>query len=73
MNRFFNIESWKETAATLGRNKTRTALTAFGIFWGTAMLSLLLGGAEGLRGILQRQFAGFSTNMAAIFPQETTV
>ena len=36
---FFDLENWREIAATLGRNKTRTFLTAFGIFWGTAMLA----------------------------------
>lgn len=73
MNRLFDTDNWSEIGATLGRNKTRTLLTAFGIFWGTAMLALLLGGAGGLRGLLMRNFAGFSTNMAAIFPETTTI
>ena len=38
---FFDIDNWKEISATLSRNKTRTFLTGFGIFWGTAMLALL--------------------------------
>ena len=33
----FDPENWREIVATLARNKTRTFLTAFGIFWGTAM------------------------------------
>ena len=41
---FFDIENWREIGATLSRNKTRTMLTAFGIFWGTTMLAMLLGG-----------------------------
>ena len=45
---FFDIENWKEIGATLARNKTRTFLTAFGIFWGTAMLAMMLGGAKGM-------------------------
>lgn len=73
MNRIFDIDNWREIGATLGRNKTRTALTAFGIFWGTAMLAILLGGAGGLRGILSRQFDGFSTNMAFLWAQPRTV
>ena len=43
----FDLENWKEIGATLSRNKTRTFLTGFGIFWGVAMLALLLGGARG--------------------------
>ena len=38
---FFDIENWKEIGATLARNKTRTFLTAFGIFWGVFMLASL--------------------------------
>lgn len=69
----FDIDSWREIGATLGRNKTRTFLTAFGIFWGTAMLALLFGGASGFEGIMRRNFAGFSTNVGAVFPERRTV
>lgn len=62
----FQLENWREIGATLARNKTRTFLTAFGIFWGTAMLAMLTGGAEGFKGMMSRNFAGFATNMAAI-------
>ena len=71
--RFFDPEVWHEIFATLSRNKTRTFLTAFGIFWGTAMLALLAGGASGLRGVISRQFAGLSTNMGGISSQATTM
>lgn len=65
-NAFFDIDNWKEIGATLSRNKTRTFLTAFGIFWGTAMLAMLWGGAAGLKGLLMRNFDGFATNMAVV-------
>lgn len=68
----FDIDNWREITATLSRNRTRTFLTAFGIFWGTAMLTLLIGGAGGLKGMLMRNFDGFSTNMAGVFTQRTT-
>ena len=63
----FDRDNWREIGASLARNKTRTFLTAFGIFWGTAMLALLMGGADGLKGMMSRQFAGFSTNLGAVF------
>ncbi|MDE5566874.1 MAG: ABC transporter permease [Muribaculaceae bacterium] len=72
-NPIFDMENWREIGATLARNKTRTFLTAFGIFWGTAMLAMLWGGAHGLEGTLRRNFSGFSTNLGAIFPGETSV
>ena len=59
----FDPENWREIGATLARNKTRTFLTAFGIFWGTFMLALLYGGASGFQGMMARNFAGFATNM----------
>ena len=64
---FFDIENWREIVATLSRNKTRTFLTAFGIFWGTAMLAMLWGGASGFEGIMRRNFAGFATNLGGCF------
>lgn len=73
MWKIFDRDNWREIVATLGRNKTRTFLTGFGIFWGTAMLAMLLGGTGGLRGIIGRNFEGFATNMIAMFPDRTTV
>ncbi len=70
---FFDIENWREIGATLARNKTRTFLTAFGIFWGTAMLAMLFGGAQGFEGVMRRNFAGFSTNLGEVMPNRRTV
>jgi len=70
---FFDIDNWREIGATLARNKTRTFLTAFGIFWGTAMLAILWGGGDGLRAVLSGNFEGFASNCAIIFSGRTTV
>ena len=72
-NPIFDIDNWREIGATLARNKTRTFLTAFGIFWGTAMLAMLWGGAAGLKGMLMRNFDGFATNMGVFEGQRTTM
>lgn len=72
-NPIFDIENWREIGSTLARNKTRTFLTAFGIFWGTAMLALLLGGANGLEHLLRRNFDGFATNTGVLFAGRTTM
>lgn len=67
-NRLFEIENWREIMVVLSRNKTRTFLTAFGIFWGTAMLAILLGAASGATGLISRKFEGFATNSGALVP-----
>ncbi|MDE6136480.1 MAG: ABC transporter permease [Muribaculaceae bacterium] len=69
----FDTDNWREIGATLARNKTRTFLTAFGIFWGTAMLAMLHGGALGLAGFMARNFEGFATNMGAVIPSTTSM
>lgn len=69
----FDPENWREIIATLARNKTRTFLTAFGIFWGTAMLAMLYGGSTGLAGMLRRQFAGMATNSGFVVPGNRSV
>lgn len=69
----FDKENWKEIGATLLRNKTRTLLTGFGIFWGVAMLALLTGGARGGGDMLKRNIAGLSTNTGGIVAERTTI
>lgn len=73
INPIFDIENWKEIFATLSRNKTRTFLTAFGIFWGTAMLAMLLGGAGGLKALMMARFDGFATNTAFVWGNQTSM
>ncbi len=65
-------DNWREIVATLARNKTRTFMTAFGIFWGTAMLAMLLGGAGGLKDTMMANFDGFASNSGFAFTQATT-
>lgn len=69
----FDIENWREIGMTLAKNKTRTFLTAFGIFWGTAMLAMLWGGAHGLEDLIRRNFEGFATNTAIMQPGRRTI
>ena len=68
----FDIDSYKEIIETITRNKTRSVLTGFGVFWGIFMLVVLLGGGNGVKDSLNSNFEGFATNSAILFPNATT-
>ncbi len=59
-------DSWEEILVTITRNKTRSLLTAFGVFWGIFMLVALMGGGQGLQEKMTENFQGFATNSAFI-------
>ncbi|HEY6126209.1 MAG TPA: ABC transporter permease [Steroidobacteraceae bacterium] len=68
---FIDIEKWQEIFSTLRRHKLRTALTAFGVFWGIFMLTVLLGAGKGLENGVAEGFPK-TTNTVWIWQQGTT-
>jgi putative ABC transport system permease protein len=66
-----DVEKWQEIFSTLGRHKLRTALTAFGVFWGIFMLTVLLGAGKGLENGVHEGFPRV-TNMVWLWSQGTT-
>ena len=68
-----DFDRYREIADTLSRNKSRTFLTGFGVFWGVFMLVTLMGGGQGLKELLNNNFEGFATNSALIWAQPTTM
>ena len=67
-----DIDRLREILDVLSRNKSRTFLTGFGVFWGVFMLVGLVGGGDGLKGLLSNNLAGFATNSAIVWAQPTT-
>ena len=67
-----DIDSYREILDTLTRNKARSFLTGFGVFWGVFMLVALIGGGNGMKEMLNQNFEGFATNSSMIWAQPTT-
>ena len=65
-----NIE---EILITISRNKTRSFLTAFGVFWGIFMLVFMLGGGHGMKTMLAKQMSGVANNSGFVISNRTTV
>ena len=63
-----DTEKWQEIFKTLGQHKLRTALTAFGVFWGIFMLTVLLGAGKGLENGVNEGFPRVS-NMVWVWIQ----
>ena len=69
----FDLDSWSEIVDALSKNRLRSFLTAFGIFWGVFMLVLLMGGGRGLESMLGNVFAGFASNSGFIATAQTSM
>ncbi len=73
MRRFFDIDRLTEVWEALSRNRSRSLLTGFGVFWGIFMLLSLMGGGQGLKTMLTGVLSGFATNSGFIIPGETSM
>jgi putative ABC transport system permease protein len=71
MRALFDLDHWQEIKTALLRNRTRTALTAFGVFWGIFLLMIMLGSGAGLHNGVMRGFEGGATNSFFVWTQRT--
>lgn len=67
------MDGLQEILFTLRQNKLRTALTAFGVFWGILMLILLLGAGRGMEKALSSDQYNDVADSLFFFPGTTTV
>ena len=68
----FDADRWVEIWVTITRNKTRSLLTCFGVFWGILMLVILLGTGIGFKNAILLNVEGFATNSLFFMSDRTS-
>lgn len=67
------MDKVNEIYQTLSKNKLRTILTAFGVFWGIFMLIIMLGSGKGLESGVSNSFGESAKNAVYIWAQSTSI
>jgi putative ABC transport system permease protein len=67
----FDLDRWNEIWHALTKNKVRSLLTAFGVFWGIFMLIVMAGAGNGLRNGIVEGVGKFATNSAFMWTSRT--
>jgi len=68
----FDIDRWNEIWSALTKNKIRSLLTAFGVFWGIFMLIVMAGAGKGLENGIVAGVSKFATNSAFLWTDRTS-
>jgi putative ABC transport system permease protein len=69
---FFDLDRWQEIWFTITHNKSRSFLTAFGVFWGMFMLVVMVGAGVALQRGMSSQIEGFATNSCFVWADQTS-
>lgn len=70
--RLFDLDRIHEIWVTITHNKSRSFLTAFGVFWGMFMLVLMVGAGNALKNGIMSQVEGFAANSCFFWSQNTS-
>ncbi len=68
---FFDIDRLQEIWETITRNKVRSLLTGFGVFWGIFMLMIMLGSGSGFENGMMKWFDNVATNTTILWSDRT--
>ena len=68
----FDYDRWQEIFIAIKKNKLRSVLTAFGVFWAVFMLVVMVGSGNGLNNGVSEGVKDFATNSGFMWAQTTT-
>ncbi|HPR85367.1 MAG TPA: ABC transporter permease, partial [Prolixibacteraceae bacterium] len=69
----FDIDLWREIVSALKKNRLRSFMTAFGVFWGIFMLIIMSGAGRALENGIMDGVKSFATNSAFFWTERTSV
>ena len=69
----FDLDLWKEILSALKKNRMRSFMTAFGVFWGIFMLIIMSGAGKALENGVMDGIRAFATNSAFFWTERTSV
>lgn len=68
----FDLDFWHEIGQAIMRNKSRSLLTAFGVFWGMFMLTVMAGMGVGIKNGLSKGTDHVESNSVFLFTDLTS-
>lgn len=73
MRFIFSRDTWQEIFGAIRKNKLRSIITIFGVFWGILLFIVLQGAAKGMENGFDNAFKGRATNSIFLWGQQTGI
>ena len=73
LKKMFDLDNYQEIWHTIARNKSRSLLTAFGVFWGVFMLVVMVALGSGISRGIMGQLDGVAQNTSMMFSSNTSM